>query len=112
MAFAQFDDNFADHPKVAGLTDPAFRLHVAGILYCGRHLTDGLIAADEVPRLVRNYRRPALAELVDRALWITVLDGAYSIHDYLDWNESREKVLKRREAEAARKRKWRETHGR
>lgn len=97
MAYASFDDQFADHPKIAALTDSAFRLHTAGILYCARHLTDGLIPADEVPRLVRRYRKASLDELTDRALWVAAGAGqAYTIHDYLDWNLSRHQVEKRR----------------
>ena len=107
MPFANFDDNFADHPKNAGLSDAAFRLHVAGICYAARHLTDGLIAADEAPRLVRRFRKQALSELVERGLWVPVLDGAYSIHDYLDWNASRAEVHERREnARKAAKKRW------
>lgn len=106
MAYAQIDDLFADHPKVAGLSDAAFRLHVAGILHCSRLLTDGLVDADEVPRLVRRYRKAALAELVDRCLWSWVLDGAYVIHDYLDWNPSREQVEERRKNARKRKIEW------
>jgi hypothetical protein len=97
MPYATFDDSFCDHPKIAGLTDSAFRLHTAGILYCARHLTDGLIPADEVPRLVRRYRKASLVDLTDRALWVPAGGGqAYTIHDYLDWNLSRGQVEKRR----------------
>lgn len=111
MAHAQLDDLYGDHPKIAGLSDAAFRLHTLGILYCARHTTDGVIAAEEVPRLVRKFRKAALVELMDRGLWVNVLDGAFSIHDYLDWNPSREEVERRREAAAKRKRKWQERQG-
>ncbi len=104
MTWVTFDDGFPDHRKVAGLSDAAFRLHVAGICHCARHLTDGLIDAEEVPRLVRRYRRGALSELVDRGLWVAVGDrAAYAIHDFLDWNLSRDRVIRRREAAARRK---------
>lgn len=108
MAYASFDDCFADHPKIAGLSDQAFRLHVAGILYCARHLTDGLLAGDEVPRLVRRFKKTALDDLVDRGLWRPAVGGAaYVIHDYLDWNLSREQVLERRaNAVKAAKARW------
>jgi hypothetical protein len=95
---AKFDDRFAEHPKVASLSDAAFRLHVAGILYCARLLTDGLIDKDEVSRLVRRFRKTALAELVDKGLWHE--HGSihcYEIHDYLQWNDSRAEVEERRE---------------
>lgn len=96
MAWATLDDQMPDHPKVAGLSDASFRLHVAGICYCARHLTDGLIHATEVPRLVRRYKPSALVELVTRGIWReSLIDGqveAYEIHDYLQWNLSRAKV--------------------
>lgn len=97
--YAQLDDRFADHPNHAGLTDAAFRLHVAGILYSSRHLTDGLIPAGEIPRLVRRYRGNALVELVGAGRWRVVTGGElYQIKDYLDWNPSRQQVEERREA--------------
>lgn len=106
MAWVKFDDGYADHRKIAGLTDAAFRLHTAGILYCGHHLTDGFIEATEVPRLVRRFRKAALAELVERALWLPQADVGYVIHDYLQWNDTAEKVIKRREDAAKRKAAW------
>ena len=111
MAWVKFDDGYADHRKVAGLSDGAFRLHTAGILHCGRHLTDGFVEAAEVPRLVRVYRKRALLELVDRGLWIPQADLGYVIHDYLQWNDTAEKVLKRRADAAKRKADWLATHG-
>lgn len=97
MTYASFDDTYCDHPKIACLSDPAFRLHTSGILYCARHLTDGMVPADEVPRLVRRFRKTALAELTEWALWVPAGGGqAYTIHDYLDWNLSRHQVEKRR----------------
>ena len=101
MSWVNMDDQFPDHKKVAGLSDGAFRLHVAGICYCARHLTDGLIEAEEVPRLVRKYRKSSLDELIERGIWkaatIECAPVAYEIHDYLQWNDSRETVLERRE---------------
>jgi hypothetical protein len=93
------DDTFPDHPKVAGLSDRAFRLHVSGICYSNRHLTDGLVPASVLPRLMGGPPGRALEELTDRGMWIPVLGSAeaYSIHDYLDWNRSREQVLSERE---------------
>ncbi len=106
MAFAQFDDAFADHRKVAGLSDAAFRLHVAGILYCSRHLTDGFIDGIEVPRLVRRFRKAALTELVEAGLWRDQAELGFVIHDYLDWNPSRDVVLERKEKAKKRKAEW------
>ena len=107
MPYLNLDDNFADHPKVDRLSHGAFRLHVAGLCYCAKHLTDGAIPADRPPRLISGYRSTYLDELVDQGLWA---DGGdrYQVHDYLDWNRSREWWEDKRARDAKRKRKWRE----
>jgi hypothetical protein len=114
MAWVNMDDKFPEHRKVAGLSDAAFRLHVAGIAYCNRQLTDGLIEADAIPTLVRKYKPSALAELaIERGLWKPIGIGAgqpavYEIHDYLEWNPSREVVLARKVKAAEKAKAWRE----
>lgn len=106
MPFLNLDDNFADHPKVDGLSDGAFRLHVAGLCYASKHLTNGHIPADRAARLMPRYKRQYLAELMERDLWRPA-DVGYSIHDYLDWNRSREQI----EADRARIKKARSDAG-
>ena len=113
MAWVTIDDQFPEHRKVAGLTDAAFRLHFAGIAYCSRQLTDGLIETDAIPGLVRKYKKTALAELVERGLWKPISIGGgppavYEVHDYLQWNSSREVVQARKEKAAERARLSRE----
>lgn len=106
MPWVNLDDHFAEHPKNFALSDAAWRLHVSGICYCNIHLTDGLIDAAKVPTLVPRFRRVALAELVDRGIWSPLLGGAaYEVHDFLQWNRSREQVLaeKERKSKAGRK---------
>lgn len=108
MPWVNLDDQFPEHPKVDGLSDAAFRLHVAGICYANRHLTDGLIAGAKVVRLVPRFRRSALAELIDRGMWRPLLEGdAYEIHDFLDWNRSRAEVEKFSQQQSDRaKKRW------
>ena len=43
MTWIKLDDNAVDHPKVAGLTDKAFRWWVRGMSYASRFLTDGVL---------------------------------------------------------------------
>ncbi len=117
MAYAKFDDGFADHPKVKRLSDAAYRLHSSGILHCARWLTDGRVNADALEDLLRRRtpaaRAKALQELLDAGLWREVMPGlVYEIHDYLDWNDSRAKVEARRAKQAEKLRLWREKHGR
>lgn len=96
MPYLNLDDNFADHPKVDRLSDAAFRLHISGMLYAAKHLTDGAIPADRPPRLKPRYKASTLAELVKGSLWLPTDDG-FEIHDYLDWNKSREQITTERE---------------
>lgn len=96
MPFLNIDDNFADHPKIDNLSDGAFRLHVAGLLYAAKQMTDGYIPATRVPRLIRTYRPKLLAEVMAGRLWLPA-DAGYTIHDYLDWNRSREQIEADRE---------------
>lgn len=93
----KFDDQFPIHRKVSGLTDAAFRLHVEAIFWCARNLTDGFIAQDDLDSVSR-YRRPEgyVTELVRRGAWDVVEDG-WQIHDFLVWQDSRDKVLRVRE---------------
>lgn len=101
MTWVRLDDSFPEHPKVSDLSDGAFRVHIVGLCYSGRLLTNGYI-----PRsIARFYSGSAVKELLKAGLWKTVetAGGGYLIHDYLDWNPSREQVLHRRRAEAERK---------
>lgn len=91
MPWANFDDQYAEHPKNWELSDAGFRLHTAAILYSNRHRTDGDIPASKVRTLVPKYRPAALTELLAEGHWIDMGDF-YTIHDFLDWNRSREEV--------------------
>lgn len=108
MTWVNLDDQFPEHPKIDKLSDAAFRLHVAAICYANRHLTDGYLDAARIPRLVPKHQKRFVTELVNADLWETV-DGGYQIHDYLDWNKSRDEVetaqakLSKVRAEAGRK---------
>lgn len=118
MAWARLDDGFADHPKVAALSDRAFRLHVAALCQSARLALDGLIDAGDVPRLVRGYRRSALTELVEAGLWhepghrcehcAQPAKGALILHDFLAYNPSKEQRERERAEALERKRRWKE----
>ncbi len=85
MTWVRLDDSFTDHPKVDGLSDAAFRLHVAGLCHSARFLTDGFVAASRVDRLVRRYKPALTAELVAAGAWDARPEG-WQIHDYTEWN--------------------------
>lgn len=106
MPYLNLDDNFSDHPKVDALSDGAFRLHVAGLLHCAKHLTDGVIERARVPRLIPTYKTRLLTELLDASLWLPRADDL-EIHDYLDWNKSKAWWTEKREKDAKRLADWR-----
>jgi len=106
MTWLKLDDKFAGHPKISPLTDGAFRLHVSGLLFSAGHETDGLIAAEMVPLLMPRYRRVYLTELEARGLWI-VSSEVVEIHDFTDYNPSKEQVSARRKAAKKRVDRWR-----
>ena len=104
MAWVRIHDGAMLHPKVSGLTDKAFRLWVWGLSHSQQYLTDGIIQNDTVPGRLKR----AVGELTTRRLW-ELHDMGYKVHDYLDWNDSREVVLKKRSGAKRRLDDWRET---
>lgn len=131
MPWVRFDDQFTVHRKVRGLTDSAFRLHTEGIFWCARNLTNGFVAAEDLHALA-TARRPAktVPELVSRGNWheaTSVCDSekcpahvdnrrhavsngvtGWLIHDYFEYQPTKARVLKDREANAGRQRKHRD----
>lgn len=108
MTWLKIDDGFAEHPKMDGLSDRSFRLHVAALCYSARNLTDGLLSpkAIRVLAAIVNATRinRNLDELVDAQIWIDNGDGSYSIYAYLEHNPPAEEVKKKR-AEISEKRR-------
>lgn len=107
MPWVRLDDRFPSHRKVALLTDRAFRLHVSAICWCAENLTDGRISNRELAVVahVRNVKATA-QQLEDAGLWDRTDDG-WEIHDYLDYNPSREQVIAERKKNAARQEAFR-----
>lgn len=93
MSWLKIDDGFTDNGKIEALSDRAFRLHVTGLCWCARNLTDGWITARSAKALLAlcSAAKKHLDELVDRELWLPTGDG-YSIKDYLEYNPPAEKV--------------------
>lgn len=104
MPWVRFEDRFPAHPKVARLSDKAFRIHVAAICWCSANLTDGHITADLLPLAIGRQRVPkaAVAELVTAGLWEPDGANGYRVHDFTDYQPSRERVLAQRRADADR----------
>jgi hypothetical protein len=107
VPWVKLDDRFPSHRKVALLSDRAFRLHVSAICWCAENLTDGRIGDRELALVahVRNVKATA-KQLEEAGLWDRDDDG-WVIHDYLDYNPSREQVLVERKKNAARQEAFR-----
>lgn len=118
MVWVRVSDDAIDHPKIVALSDGAFRLWVAGLCYCQKHLTDGHISRAAL-RGLRAMTRGRVLELTTAqtpyaALWEEVASG-FQVHDYLDWNDSAETVRYRQAKQTQLKndgkerlKKWRE----
>lgn len=91
MSWVRIHDGAMSHPKLVGLSDKAFRLWIWGLSYCQQYLTDGRIVAVAIPPRLQR----AVPDLTTARLW-DVAGVNYLVHDYLDWNDSRELVQKRR----------------
>lgn len=106
VPWVRIDENAMDHPKIGGLPDGAFRLWVQGLAYCQKYLTDGYVSEVALKGL-RAYSPKRRAALVSAGLW-DVSETGIRVHDFLEWNESREHVMAARQLAKDRMRKARE----
>jgi len=104
MGWVRLDDNFADHPKVIGLSDTAFRLYIEALCYSNRQLTDGFIPMAVYLKASKNDDADFL---IEAGLWEEVPLG-YQIRSYDEYQPLREKVEEKREQARERLRRFRE----
>lgn len=106
MPWARLDDGLNDDAKLNALSSDAYRLWVRGLVFCQKNLTDGFIPGDELPVLLvfakERDRKGIVTELLNGRprlgkgpLWHEV-DGGYQMHDFLDHNDPRDKVIAER----------------
>lgn len=108
MAWGKIDDGFYDHPKTVSLwrrNPGAVGLHIRGISYCAKHLTDGYIQHEIVNAMapVQRDRDEMIQALIEEKTWYENGEEGFAIHDYLDWNPSKEEVLEKRRKDRERK---------
>ncbi|CRK59045.1 hypothetical protein [Alloactinosynnema sp. L-07] len=101
--FIAVHDGIEDHPKIAELSDAAFRLLVTTWGYCSRYTTDGFVK-DAVwrKRGTPKARRELEAELVhkpghDCPKCPPVPPGYVRFHDYLEHQRSAKDIEERQE---------------
>jgi hypothetical protein len=105
VTWARLDDGFPGHPKIVGLSDRAFRAFVVALCHSAQYLTDGEISKSKIPSIANKTTR---AELVAAGLWHERADGGIDVHDFLDYQPSREEVALKRQVNADRQRRFRE----
>jgi len=100
MSWVRIHDGAIRHPKLVGLVDwkNPFCLWVWGLSYVQEHLTDGVIvkAAMPNPTAFKTAQR-----LITQALWREEAD-VFIVHDYLDWNDSKDVIQHKRAGGKAR----------
>jgi hypothetical protein len=127
VTWVKFDDQFPIHRKIGGLSDALYRLHTEAIFWCTRNTTDGVIFLAEFKQISRRARPKNAMLLVSFGLWHEAgklcepcaksladagtpepSDG-WVIHDYLEFQPSRSKVVHERQAKAERQARWLES---
>jgi hypothetical protein len=102
VTWVRLDDKMPRHPKVGTLSDAAFRAWIEGLCYSAEYLTDGFLPAV----FLRAVKPRTKTELVQTGLWEQNGTGVY-VHDFLDFQTSKDRVQADRRAAAARQRRRR-----
>lgn len=117
MPYLNIDDNYPDHPKIEALSDAAYRLHGAAMFYAARFRLDGYLTREQL-RGRRRWSPRTEAELTGAHLLHGPGDpcesphcppddeARYRLHDFLQWNKSRDWWDSEREKAAKRKAEW------
>lgn len=108
--FLRLDHGFLDDPDHLALSRDAALLHICGLLYASKHLTDGVL--DKNPRVVSQWApyhyvdgvdlEPLAGELIAAGKWED-WPKHWQIVGFLKWNNSRAQVEEWRERERNRK---------
>lgn len=106
-------DQFFSHPKVRRAGRDAALLFQAGKAYCSRHLTDGVIPAEVLDVIAAEAwtTKKATGPLLREGLWHDAghdcprcppcPEGHYLVHDYLDWNRSKDEAEESKQKRAS-----------
>lgn len=114
MSWLRIEDTYAEHPKIVGLSDQAFRLHVSLLCYCARHLTDGAVDNSGMRAVCASIghrftsRSKCVSELIRHRL-LTLSGDTYTVNDYLTYNPNAASVKAKRERNAERQARFRES---
>ncbi len=102
--WVRVETRFPSHPKVLDVGPLGEALWLRGLCYAGEHLTDGFVPTSYLKRM-GDMKALAVAErLVAAGLW-SACEGGYLIHEYLQWQQSREEIedIRSKRVEAGRR---------
>jgi hypothetical protein len=102
MSWLRIDDGLPENPKVAHLSDRAFRTYINALCYSSRALSDGRLPPTQMVGISLGSRK-AVAELVDAGL-LHLNGKGYEVHDYLEYNPTAEEIKQKRKEAAERMR--------
>jgi hypothetical protein len=107
LTWIKIDDRAPEHPKLVAAGPVGLALWLSGLAYCNRNETDGIIQAGVARRLIDTADGHAATHLepqavidrvVEAGLWHKLDSGDYSVHDYLEYQPSREQLESKRQA--------------
>lgn len=124
MPWVRIDDDFYNHPKVIKAGPLGIAMQVSALCYCNHYLTDGFVPLSIIPGLLnlagigmRMWANETFGggedaawtmvveDLINAGLWESCEDG-YRIHDYLEYQPSKDQVIADRAANAQRQEAW------
>lgn len=104
MAWFKVDDGMHSHPKILDAGNEAIGLWARCGSYCSHYLTEGFVKRD----VALLYGDMALVDVLVKVGLFEPVEGGWQMHDFLNYNPTKEKVLAEREAAAKRQRDARE----
>lgn len=107
MTWVKIDDKFYDNPTNRSLGPAGRDLFIAGLTYCAKGLTDGVIPKCDLPLLLAQAqaKKATVEKLLEAGRWLDLGDR-FEVVEYLTYQLSKERVLAERER--ARKKKQRQ----
>lgn len=101
MPWVKIDDGFSEHIKMVEVGPLGMALQMAALCYCNHHLTDGYVPGSVAKRLIDLDGMPVTfgqlaKKMIDAGVWTVDGDG-YRIHDYLEFQPSKDQVMAERE---------------
>jgi hypothetical protein len=121
MPWASFETELRHHPKLMAIPDKdrpaALALYVATVLHCAEMLTDGYVSAavlvltgEEIGLISAAKKRPMPLILADKLVDAGLFERhgrGFFVHDYRQYQPTRQDVFERRKSDAERKRRSR-----